>query len=194
MSSITPSRSLPKLLERHRAFWDRSDVDEPLVRVTHYSPLEEREPLPLADGSEAEEGDLLTPDRISVDRITRHRETFDALDGDSVRGVGPYDLCWTEAIAGCPIRWRTGHVWAEPFLEDLSNPDTVRVADDNPWLTKLSAITGQLVDHADGRYPVTQPLLRGPIDIAAAAIGDEQVCLAAMEEPELTCPHPCIHI
>jgi hypothetical protein len=189
MSTDTPSANKPgdltRILERHRAFWDRSDVDEPLVRVTNYSSEEVIEPLPLVDGSVAQDGDLVEPEKVSVDRITEAQQLLaDALDGDFLRGVEPYDLCWTEVLAGCGIRWQMGNLWAEPYLEDLSDPNSLRVADDNPWMAKFDAVVGQLVDQAAGRYPITQPSLRGPIDIAAAAVGDTQICMAAMEDPE----------
>jgi hypothetical protein len=94
-----------RILDRHRASWDWSEVDEPLVRVTKYSPEEPVTSLPLADGSDAQDGDLVTPDAISVDRIVATQETFsDAVDGDFLRGVEPYDLCWTEVLAGCGMR------------------------------------------------------------------------------------------
>ena len=49
---------------------------------------------------------------------------------------------------------------------------------------KLLEIIHLLVDRAEASYPVGQPLLRGPIDIASAALGDEPTCWAMVDEPE----------
>lgn len=101
-----------------------------------------------------------------------------------MRGPGPQDFCWNEAIAGATIRWSAGHVWSEPFLNDLEDMERLRIAPGNPWLAKLREYATVLVERAEGRYPVVQPLLRGPIDIACTAYGDERVCWTMVDEPD----------
>ena len=61
--------------------------------------------------------------------------------------------------------------------------ERLRVTSDNLWLNRLLEITHLLVERAGERYPVCQPLLRGPIDIASAALGDEPICWAMADEP-----------
>lgn len=107
-----------------------------------------------------------------------------AFNGDFIHGLAPYDLCWTEAILGCPIRWSQGFIWSEPFLNDWQELDKLRLSPDNPWLSKLLEIASLLVDQAQGRYPVCQPLMRGPIDMATAALGDERALWAVVDDQE----------
>lgn len=52
------------------------------------------------------------------------------------------------------------------------------------WLGKLLTVTRLLVERAQGRYPVTQPLLRGPIDLLTAVLGDEPSCFLMKDDPE----------
>lgn len=174
---------LERVFHRHRAFWEMEEVNQPLLSVGTYQDLEPRAPFPLADGQLVAEGDRLVPEKVSPRHLVSPREGPVLLvEGDFIQGVAPYDLCWTEAIEGCPLRWRAGHVWAEPFLEELDW--AIRLSPDDPWLGKLLEITRLQADQAQGHYPVCQPLLRGPVDMAAAAIGDEVLCLALADEPE----------
>jgi hypothetical protein len=172
--------ALEKLCERHRRFWDRAPVEKPLLRVGRYGELREREPFALAGGRLVGEGDLIRPEDLAPAHLAGGRS--DALvEGDFLQGTAPYDLCWTEVIAGCLLRWRAGYVWAEPFLAE---PDSLHLAPGDPWLDRLLEITRLQVETARGEYPVCQPLLRGPVDMAAAALGDEPLCLALVDQPE----------
>ena len=175
---------MKNILHRHMAFWAMEEVDKPLLSVGTYQPTQRRQPFQLADGSPVQEGALLLPERVDAKRLTAHiGHPSTAISGDFIRGSAPYDLCWNEAIVGCPIRWQSGHVWSEPFWDNLNDVERLRVTSNNPWLNKLLEITHLLVERAEERYPVCQPLLRGPIDIASAVLGDERVCWAMADEP-----------
>ncbi|MBI2505960.1 MAG: hypothetical protein HYW07_22320 [Candidatus Latescibacteria bacterium] len=176
----TVQSAVEDLRERHRLFWDMAPVAQPLLSVGRYGALKERDPFPLADGRWVGEGDLLRPQDIAAGPLASGRPGT-LVSGDFIQGVAPYDLCWTEAIAGCPLRWRTGHVWAECFLGE---PAGLQLASDDPWLARLLEITRLQVEQAQGQYPVCQPLLRGPVDMAAAALGDEALCLALIDQPD----------
>ncbi len=181
----THSITLEHLLQRHRAFWTMDEVDTPLLSVGKYVPLQHRKPFPLADGSPAQEGDFLLPELVDTNLLLEQSdEPGTVVNGDFINGRGLYDLCWTEAIAGCPIRWRGGHVWADPFLDDTDDVDRLRVNEDNPWLAVLLEETRLRAEQAKGAYPIVQPLLRGPIDIASAVMGDEPLCWTMVDEPD----------
>lgn len=185
MTSAEFDELTQRTFARHRAFWTMAEVAAPLRATGRYRPLQRREPLPLLDGSFAAEGALLRPDLIDVGRLAGrpNRSTPVTADG-FIRGSAPYDFCWNEAIAGCAIRWSAGHVWSEPFLERLEDMQRLRIAPDNAWLAKLREYAAVLVKRAEGRYPIVQPLLRGPIDIACAAFGDERICWTMLDEPD----------
>jgi len=176
---------LEHLLQRHRAFWAMEEVETPLLSVGRYSPLEDRRPFQLANGSPVQEGNRLLPELVDAQRLVEHTgKPSITVNGDFIRGSAPYDLCWTEAVAGCPIVWWTGQVWTESFWDNLDNVEQLCVTPDNLWLKKLLEITHLLVEQAKQRYPVCQPLLRGPIDLASAVLGDEQICWSVMDKPE----------
>ena len=194
---------LKGMLKRHEAFW-RGEGERALRQVTAFQPLEEQGNLPLADGSRAKEGQALTPDMIDPRRFygdaepMRRRGLPDVasggrsagdgegspIRGDFMTGSAPPGLCWTEAIIGCPVRMVTGGAWAEPFFEEKGDPADLQP--DARWLGKLDEFVDFLVGRADGRYPVGQPLFRGPVDMMAAALGHERMCVALMEDPAWT--------
>ena len=87
-------------------------------------------------------------------------------------------------MAGCTIRSISGSVWSEPPCFDWDRIEERRLPDNNPWLEKLRAFTRALVARADERCPVVQPLLRGPVDIVAAMLGDQETTLAFYDHPD----------
>lgn len=178
MESVT----LERLKDRHRSFWN-AEAGVLLEEVTEHHPLREGGGVPLADGRTAREGEAITPELIDPRRFYGPAaESGEPVHGDFVRGQGIPHLCWTEAIVGCPIRVVTGGPWAEPFDQDWRSPG--HVAPDQGWLARLDDFVDFAAARAAGRQPVVQPLMRGPIDMMAAAVGHEAMCLALVEEPE----------
>ena len=173
---------LQRMLERHEAFW-RGEGTRPLKRVCAHVPLEERGHLPLAGGRRAADGQHITPEMIDPRRFFEgDRRPASPLNGEFMAGSVPPALCWTEAILGCPVRVVTGGPWADPFFEEGGDPDGLRL--NERWLSKLDEFVDYLVKRADGRYPVGQPLFRGPVDMMAAALGHEPMCVGLLESPE----------
>lgn len=178
------TEDLKPLLERHEAFWN-GEGEEPLIRVTPHVPLQDKGSVPLTDGSRAAEGAFISPDAIDPARFYgKGRGPDAARNGDFLAGVSPPHLCWTEAILGCPVRIVTGGPWAEPFVEDVNHPGALEP--DERWLAKLDQFVDYLGERAGGRHAVVQPLMRGPVDMMASAVGHEPMCLALMESPEAT--------
>ena len=174
------------ILKRHKAFWDMEDVEKPLMRVGRYSPMGGGWHFPLADGTTVEDGMYLTPDMIAPHLfIGKRNGAVNPISGDFIAGVGMPGFCWMEAIVGCPIRISIGSIWSEPFLEDWGDMEKLKLSGDNPWFEKLVEFTRLLAEReGENGYPIVQPLLRGPIDIAAAVLGDEQTCMAVYDYPD----------
>ncbi|MDP6698676.1 MAG: hypothetical protein QGH25_03440 [Candidatus Latescibacteria bacterium] len=171
---------LQPLLERHEAFW-RREGGAALKRVTDHVPLRPREGMPLKDGSRVAEGAFIAPEQVDPGQFGADGPGA-AVRGDFIAGASPPHLCWTEAIIGCPVQVVTGGPWAEPFAADWTRPD--QLEPDERWLERLDAFVDMLAAYAGGAYPVVQPLMRGPIDMMAAALGHEAMCVALLQEPE----------
>ena len=133
------------------------------------------------------DGCLITPELLEPSRFYGDHQTREVIHGDFMVGEGPPGMCWTEAAFGCPIRIVTGGPWAESWVEDCVEDwhDEALVAPDQDWIDKLGAFVEYLVDRADGRYPITQPLFRGPVDMMFAGLGHEEACIAVKTAPDV---------
>jgi hypothetical protein len=170
---------LKSLLQRHEAFWKHQDLAEPLVRVR---PNRERDLFENVD---------LTPDMLDVVALTPEVGTRDLrkrlVQGDLFHTENAYPrVPWMEAIVGCEIHAGADEaMWPKPALgASYEGVERIVPGDDNPWLVKLLALTRALVDANDGSYLVTHTLMRGPIDLLSALMGDVRMGLAFYDEPE----------
>lgn len=178
------SGELARTLEKHAAFW-RGDGATSLRQVTEHEPLQDLGRIPLGGGATTTEGQTLSPDQIEPAAFySSSGISGSPVDGEFLRGVGPPHLCWTEAIIGCGVKVVTGGPWAEPFLKEEAAPhrtDALRL--EEAWLQKLEDFADFLVKYVDGNRPVVQPLMRGPVDMMASAMGHEAMCIALAESP-----------
>ena len=170
---------LDMLLARHRAFWDRSDIGEPLVRALAHH---DRRPLENID---------VTPDLLSVEDLTPcvgHRsQDQNLVQGDLFHTASAFSrVPWMEAITGCPIHAGNDEaMWARPALgPNYEGLERIVPRRDNAWVCKLLALAAALIEANDGTYVVTQTLQRGPIDILSALMGDERMSYAFYDDPD----------
>lgn len=169
------------ILDRHGAFWRREGG--PLQSIAEHHPLEDRGGIPLANGSRSHEGQLITPELIDPEAFYIDRTPpGDIIRGDFLACEEPPGLCWTEAALGCPIRIATGGAWADHFLVDWKASS--HISPNTDWLEKLDAFMDHLNERSGGRYPLTQPLFRGPIDLMTSALGHEEACVMLLADPE----------
>lgn len=186
---MNKQNELELLLERHTGFWKMEATDRPLMSVAPYQPMQRSRKRGkfLWGGRTIEEGEHITPDTVDL-RHFLGGAPESVVDGDFIRGAGLPGLCWTEALLGCPIRMGTGGVWAEHFLDDWPDLKSLcemqKPRDDNPWLEKFREGTRMLVERANGRYPIVQPLMRGPVDMMASALGHDRMVLAFLDHPD----------
>lgn len=193
---------LEQLLGRHRAFWERTSVDRPLLNLTAqdedslYAPLHGIS-IPLADGSilceqgEPIKAEIIDPGLIlGIEEFPIRRKNSGPdgplTAGDLLVTRAPWGkLPWVEAILGCPVipRLDTGGIYSAPYLDGPDDIDAIPRLGDNPWFGLLLNFTRALSADARGRYQVAQCLQRGPIDLVSALIGHTEMCLALYDNP-----------
>jgi len=178
-----PRYADPHRIERCRRFWHRAPTDRPLVGV-----LVERM-HPLTHFSTGKSSPEVLPDDIRVDAFLaecdRRHAASEATGGDAVFvGYPTIGLPWLAAIMGCPVRFRGTSAWTEKYPGDWTTYDARSVAWENGWFDKMTELTRAAVEHGAGHYPVGPCHLHGVIDVAAAMIGSEELCLAIYEQPE----------
>lgn len=171
------------LMRRHADWWQQRGA----LKVYHQSGPLASLWLPLADGTLASDDLDLLPSMLDLERVSGVAlepgplETHDdALAYRMPWGTVP----WIEAIMGCPIRatflsgsMRSGHI--------------VHTWDDwkraarwvEAWADALEHLTRMQVARSGGRYAVCHTLMRGPSDLAEAALGPELMSLSMYDHP-----------
>jgi hypothetical protein len=140
-------------------------------------------PFIVRGGATLEEGAEITPGLLDISANLAVNRPSAVLDGDFLNGWGPYDNCWAEAILGCRVRRAGPSVWTEPFLHSWDEIDKFSWDGSSAWLAELLEVNHTLVVEAQGVYPVGQPLLRGPLDMAEAAMPTELLFAGFYEQP-----------
>lgn len=169
---------MEELLARHRAFWERGRASAPLVGRIPTRTWGPR-PYPLRDGRVAVDPTPLRPEDVDVDQLVGAGLPLEApLFGDLIRPLNyRYPQAWMEALAGCPITVSAYGCVAKPAGGE---PD--RAAE---WAAVMDRVLRRATDVAAGLLPVRQLHLRGLIDMLAAWLGEERLCMATADDPEL---------
>jgi hypothetical protein len=170
---------LKALLQRHEAFWEHRDLGAPLVRVRSGRTRARFENV------------AVTPEMLDVAALTPavglRDEHKRLIQGDLLHTECAFSrIPWMEAIVGCPIHSGADEaMWPVPVLgPNYEGLEDLVPGDDNPWLRKLLDLTRALVEANDGSYLVTHTLMRGPVDLLSALIGDVRMGLGLYDEPD----------
>lgn len=175
---------LDELLARHQAFWHRLPADRPLLAVRPWQEYAFYESFPLQGGASANRRTELKPGLVDVHAYLERTHPAGITDGDFFQPWVVYDACWMEAILGCLPIAESGTTWAEPFISNWSQVTSVTGRGPTPWLEELVRVHQVLAELANGVQPIGQPLMRGPSDMALAALGSEMFGAGFYEEPQ----------
>jgi hypothetical protein len=181
-------------IKRHQAFLERKNVARPLIgcirgweNLSRYTSDGESF-FPL--------GDVNIHD-LSCDRfLPMYQEYAATLDepDDMFRTLEPLPFFpWAEAAIGCPIKYTGKNFCSSPLVDLTSEAEGKQLLEvlcqiperSQPWLEKYGEFLDFLAEHFGDHYPIGQSILRGPLDMAAAAFGDENLLYQFFDQPEL---------
>ena len=182
-------RDLAGMAKRHKDFIERKPVKRPLYSVTvmgrGYAAVYDK------TFSKIPKGVAIKPEDIDMQSYIQDVEKLlgwhEEAGFDMFYPVTPYFFIpWIEAIIGCPIFAGRDSFYAEPFLKSWDEmPDKIDLSAKNKWFVKLCEMTEILVDTFGNYHPVASSThLRGPADMASAAIGQKQYPLELFDNPE----------
>lgn len=176
---------IEKRIERYHAWRQREVVDRPLIGLS-WEPDVYLLPELL---DESAYGKQVTADQIHPEAVLPYLEGAYRqgceLETDLIQPfLAGFGIPWVEAIAGCPIIADPGSLWAASFLESFADRPPIHFDLDNPWLRKLLEFTRVLVQFADGRFPISLPLTRGPLDVLGSMRGANVMCLDFADYPD----------
>ena len=165
-------------IECHRAFLEK-DNEEPLIgAIRGWENLSRYVP---DTGSFFPKGDVSAED-LSADRFQRLYEAWTTMLNEPdvlFRTLEPLPFFpWAEAAMGCRVVYTGKNFWSSP-------PDgPVDDQTGDPWLKRYGELLDFLAERFGGEYPIGQPILRGPLDLAAAVFGEEQMIYRLYDHPE----------
>lgn len=188
------NKQIQQKIERHRAFLELKNVDRPMIgcirgweNLSRYT--EDTESFFPVGAVNIRD---LSCDRF-LPMYQVYAMTLDEPD-DMFRTLEPLPFFpWTEAAIGCPIQYTGKNFWSSPLINFNSEIKSKKQGDilknlpetSQSWLDKYSEFIDFLIDHFGDRYPIGQSILRGPLDMAAAAFGDENLLYQFFDQPEL---------
>ncbi len=177
---------LEERLRRHQAFWHGKAADRPMVGFqigSYFMAQRYQAAQELLQPGKIITPDMLDPKAFLADYERQYQWTEEAGQ-DAFYVAEPYTgIPWMEAMLGCQIGATSESMWAEPWMEHWNEVENLRLDPENPWFKKFVEFVDVLVEHARGRFPVGQPILRGPSDIVGAIIGQSRFPLEAYDNP-----------
>jgi hypothetical protein len=174
-------------IQLHHDFWNRKDLKRPLVSFhpgedfffsRHYR----------AAYHLLENGKRISPDMLDVDAFMEDYEriyqTAAGFMQDGFWCAQPYTgIPWMEGILGCDIFATKNSYISRPWVKSLDETDGISFNPENPWFLKYMEFIEKLVKLSDGRFPVGEPIMRGPSDMAGALLGQSEMIFAIVDEP-----------
>ena len=172
---------LQSILNKHVAFWNQTPTNEPLIQRLNVADWKPK-PYPIKGGKQIVDPTLIDADDVDIDRLLGlDQPPVAPTDGYKVNCQGcRYSEAWMEALVGCPI-------YASAFSCTARRAESTSFEIDNaqrsPWAQVLASLLTRAQQVAGNRIPVRQPHLRGVIDVLAAYLGEDELCLALHDDP-----------
>lgn len=177
----------PQKLDRYRAFWERRNVERPLVGFTQIGWF------PLQGFSATEqwldyrylEPAMVAPEHVVPDHV-KMIEEGGVIEDDLIRGVGPMQVAvpFIQGILGSKMRILPENILGEEQNTTWEAAMAASIETDDPWFRAYVDLVSALVDESDGRFPVSHGAEIGPSDMHAILKGHFQSINDLIEEPE----------
>ncbi|BCV19952.1 hypothetical protein [Moorella sp. Hama-1] len=181
------AHNVEERLERHKRFWEQEETDRPLVGfriINSYFPAEWFQAgLPLLQDNLEIKPEMLDAQAFAAECEAMY-EAHEALGQDFFWTAEPFTAVpWLEAMAGCKIYASPNSLWAAHWLEDWTQVEHLCLEPENPWLQKYQEFLRALTAVSCGRFPIGQPILRGPLDVFSALRGASRYVLDFYDYP-----------
>lgn len=132
----------------------------------------------------------ITPTMVNVEAFMRDyaemATLWEQIEHDIVFTASPFPgIPWMEAMLGCEVS-STGSSFVAHAPEQ--HPDAVNLEQiiKREWFASYLEFTRMLQQLGENRFPVGQPILRGPTDIVGTILGQQQLVYALYDRPEKT--------
>ncbi len=174
-------------VERHKNFLDLKDVDRPLrgccIEGNGNSGSDfYRKTQPFMNG-------YFNTERLNKNIFSDLYNDFSDsvnFNDDLIRTIDIRPaIPWTEAAVGCPVVFTGKSFRTEPLKGSIDEAYMQFFnKEDNIWLHKYEEVLDYLKNNLEGRYPIGQGVLGGPLDMVTAAVGERNIVFKLMDRRE----------
>ena len=174
-------------IQLHKAYWDRKPLARPLASFrigdfffsTHFQAVQHL----LVDHK------TIKPDMLDVDAFMedyeRMYQEIQSIDQDGFWVGEPFTgIPWIEAILGCEIVATPNSFISHPWAKSVDDLDRIVFDPENAWFKKYIEFIEKLTTLSSGRFPVGQPIMRGISDALGAIMGQTEMVMALIDEPD----------
>jgi hypothetical protein len=177
-----------QIVRRNTAFWSRDPAARPLktFRIGSDCAFDRYAGSAYLRHNNDVAADDIVPERFLAD-YQQMIDEIEQVDRDVFWGLDPFfGIPWINMILGCRLSVADSCSWCHPSRESpeewLGRPIDLS---HNAWFQKLIEFTRMLTELSAGRYPIGQPLLRGPADLLGAIVGESEAVVGLLTDPEL---------
>lgn len=171
----------PMIASRHEAWWQRECIDRPVfLGSANLNPLRPiTRQLELLDKPD----EWLAAKQMDLQQTHRVGDTLPVIRVD----FGPVML---SGLLGGQVEFQSDTTWTHAFIQDdWSNAPNWSLPDNQPWWQRLQELTTLTALNAAGKHLVMTPDLGGSADVLLNLRGSSELCLDAIERPELVRQH-----
>jgi hypothetical protein len=175
-----------EIVKRHEQFWTLEPMKRPLI----ISVGDWVDGPRLIDSVPSLPTGRLKPEDINpkdfVPELSKIQEEGELVADDKIAMVEPLSpLPWMEAYFGCAVYNTDRHIWSHSDVKSTAELEQLMEKGVNSvWQDKYFEFFDVLRDYSSN-WTVSQPILRGLSDIAAAILGTAEILFAMYDEPEL---------
>ena len=115
----------------------------------------------------------------------RMYQTVEAVEQDGFWAAQPYTgIPWMEGILDCEVFATESSFISQPWAKSIEEAQKVKFDPENLWFKKYVEFLEKIQKLSDGRFPVGEPIMRGPSDMVGALLGQSEMVFAIADDPE----------
>lgn len=174
-------------LQKHHDFWAGKPMESPLTSIRVGSAFISRQFQ--ANQKLLVKGTSVHAEALNVDdyleEYEKQYQTHEQVNQDAFFVAEPINgFPWIEAICGCEIVGADVSFVTKHKYHSLDDLESIQFSHDNEWYRKYLEFLDKLDKRSSGRFPLGQPILRGVSDTVGALVGQEEMVVGLMTEPE----------
>ncbi len=186
---VIAMQNVQEIIKIHKNFWEREPTAKPLYNfriaedfffAAHFDGIQHL----LIPGKE------IFPEMLNVDQLLEdyenHFQENQKINQQAFWAAEPYTgVPWMEGILGCSVFASDKSFVSKPTGVKAEDIKEIKFDPQNEWYLKYIEFATKLTKFSDGRFPVAQPIMRGPTDMTGAILGQGEMLYAILRDKDM---------